>query len=59
MLTDREVQVVNLVKQGYSNQEIGRLLNCTTGTVKQHLNHIFKKLDIKTRYQLIVFDVTH
>ena len=44
-----------VVLQGLSNKEIGRQLNITDGTIKQHLHHIYQKLEISNRTVLAVF----
>jgi two-component system nitrate/nitrite response regulator NarL len=49
VLTDRERQIMRLVSGGLSNKEIGRQLNITDGTIKQHLHHIYQKLAISNR----------
>ncbi len=49
VLTERERQIVRLVSGGLSNKEIGRRLNITDGTIKQHLHHIYQKLAISNR----------
>ncbi len=54
-LTDREIEVYNLAAQGLSNQEISKKLFVSVHTVKSHLQHIFSKMNINTRYQLINF----
>jgi two-component system NarL family response regulator len=43
-LTKRELEVLRLLVIGKSNKEIGAALNVCEGTVKIHVNHIFKKL---------------
>ncbi len=58
-LTDRENEIVELVGKGYRNKEIARLLRISEPTVKTHLSRIFKKLNIKTRYELVVFAVKY
>ncbi len=52
-LTKREKEMIQLVYKGYSNPEISTRLNITTGTVKRHIQNIYKKMDIKNRYELI------
>ena len=52
-LTEREMDVYNLAAQGLSNQEISKELFVSVHTVKSHLQHIFSKMNINTRYQLI------
>ncbi|HEX3036850.1 MAG TPA: response regulator [Thermodesulfobacteriota bacterium] len=54
-LTKREREIVKLVTQGYSNKKISSKLFISEGTVKIHLNNIFKKLGIKNRAQLTLF----
>ena len=49
VLTDREQQIMRLVSEGLSNKEIGRRLNISDGTIKQHLHHIYQKLEISNR----------
>jgi len=45
-LTDRELEVLQLVAEGKSNSEIASLLNISIKTVSTHRAHIMKKLDI-------------
>src|SRR5712672_2061322 len=49
VLTERERQIMRLVSEGLSNKEIGRRLNISDGTIKQHLHHIYRKLEISNR----------
>jgi two-component system, NarL family, nitrate/nitrite response regulator NarL len=51
-LTPRELQVMELVEQGYKNKEIARQLGIRPGTVKIHLKHIFEKTGVRGRYGL-------
>src|SRR5438874_6426174 len=55
VLTERERQIMRLVSGGLSNKEIGRQLNITDGTIKQHLHHIYQKLEISNSTVLVVF----
>lgn len=52
-LTNREKEMTQLVSLGLSNVEISTLLNISTGTVKRHNQNIFRKLNIKNRFELI------
>ena len=52
-LTPTELKVIKLVVEGLSNAEIGGRLFVSTATVKSHLNHIFDKLGLTNRRQLI------
>lgn len=53
-LTERERQIMNLVCEGLSNKDIGRLFELSDGTVKVHLHHIYEKLAIHNRTALAV-----
>ena len=48
-LTSRQIDVLTLVAQGKSNQEVGEELGLTAGTVKMHLSRIYKSLSAKSR----------
>ncbi|MCO5196917.1 MAG: response regulator transcription factor [Anaerolineae bacterium] len=48
-LSAREIEVLQLVKEGNSNKEIGRNLHISTATVKTHLIHIYGKLGVSDR----------
>lgn len=51
-LSEREIQVANLVAEGASNKEIANQLAITERTVKAHLTTIFEKLAVRDRLQL-------
>lgn len=51
ILTQREVEILNLIGQGKTNDDISNILFITVGTVKWHMNHILSKLDCKNRIQ--------
>ena len=53
-LTAREVQVLQLVEQGFKNKEIAVELGIRPGTVKIHLKHIFEKTGVRGRYGLAI-----
>ncbi|MGN6415124.1 response regulator transcription factor [Flexivirga sp.] len=55
MLTERELEVVQLVGEGLSNQEIGARLYVGEATVKTHLSAAQRKLGIEGRVRLAVF----
>jgi DNA-binding NarL/FixJ family response regulator len=48
-LTARELEVLGLVADGKSNQEIGSLLHIGEGTVKVHVNHILDRMGVNNR----------
>ena len=51
--TKREEDIINLLKFGYSNKRIGEILYCSSGTIKQIMNLIFRKVKVKNRTELI------
>lgn len=53
-LTDRELEVLQLVAQGMSNLEISTALGITEGTVKSNMNRILSKLGVKDRTQATI-----
>jgi DNA-binding NarL/FixJ family response regulator len=54
-LTRREGQLVLLLTQGLKNKEIAAALRIAEGTVKVYLSHLFKKLDVKDRFELALY----
>lgn len=48
-LTPRELEVLELIGQGLTNQEIAEQLYIEVGTVKNHVHNILKKLDVASR----------
>ncbi|OAB34499.1 hypothetical protein PMSM_11560 [Paenibacillus macquariensis subsp. macquariensis] len=53
MLSEREKEVVGLLVNGYTNQEIAADLYITEVTVKKHLTAVFRKLNVRNRTQLV------
>ena len=58
-LTEREREVINLVCEGLKNKEIAKLLFISLTTVRHHLTSIFSKLDVASRFELIIFALRH
>lgn len=58
-LTERETEILRLILDGKSNQEISEELYITVGTVKAHIHSIFGKLEISRRSQLMMQFVNH
>lgn len=58
-LSNREAEVAELVTKGLSNKEVASQLFVTEKTVKFHLTNIYKKMNLKSRSQLIVWCMPH
>jgi len=56
-LTDREKEVLTLVAEGASNEEIGRRLYISVKTVQTHRAHIMEKLELHDRTQLVRYAI--
>jgi two-component system, NarL family, nitrate/nitrite response regulator NarL len=54
LLTKRELEIVDLVCLGLRNRDIAQRCDLAEGTVKIHLNSIFRKLGVASRSELIV-----
>ena len=52
-LTPRELEILRLVALKLENQEIATRLSITVGTVKIHLHHVFDKLHVNGRHELL------
>lgn len=50
-LTKRELEILNLVAEGLSNEEIGKRIFISKKTVKTHLTNIFDKLQVNNRFK--------
>lgn len=53
-LTDREQEILNLIAQGLSNSQIGERCVLSPKTVRNHITHIFSKMQVTTRAEAIV-----
>ena len=52
-LSRREMEVLELLAEGYSNQEIGDKLFVSLNTIKTHIASIYQKLNVRRRTQAI------
>ena len=52
MLSFREQEVVVLMYEMYSNEKMAEILGVTHATIKSHLDHIFKKLDVHSKREV-------
>lgn len=56
-LTKRELDVLQLISKGCSNKKISDELTISERTVKNHISHIFRKIDVEDRTQAAVFAI--
>jgi DNA-binding NarL/FixJ family response regulator len=52
-LSEREFEILNLVRQGKTNKDIGEQLFVSVNTIKTHLLRIYDKLDVKNRTEVM------
>jgi two-component system NarL family response regulator len=57
VLSERELEVLRLMAQGLSNQDIGTALNIGESTVKSHVTRILSKLGVSDRTQAVIVSV--
>jgi DNA-binding NarL/FixJ family response regulator len=55
VLTPRELEMVGMVARGLRNKEMSERMNISEGTVKIHLHHIYRKLKVENRVDLILY----
>jgi two-component system nitrate/nitrite response regulator NarL len=58
-LTEQERRIVELIAAGLSNKVIGRELGIAEGTVKVHVKHLLRKLNLRSRVEAAVWAVDH
>ena len=56
-LTKRELDVLQLISEGCNNKKISDELTISERTVKNHISHIFRKIDVEDRTQAAVFAI--
>lgn len=52
-LTDREIEILQLIAKGLSNSEAAEVLKVSKATVRTHLEHIYQKLDVTNRVEAV------
>ncbi|MBV9623282.1 MAG: response regulator transcription factor [Acidobacteria bacterium] len=58
-LTDRELEVLNLVAEGFPNREIARRLRVSPNTIKFHVSSIIGKLGASSRTEAVTLGLRH
>jgi DNA-binding NarL/FixJ family response regulator len=58
-LTDRESEILALITQGKSNADVARLTYLSPNTVKSYIRTIYRKIDVTSRTQAVLWGVRH
>jgi DNA-binding NarL/FixJ family response regulator len=58
-LGPRELQLVELIRQGLTNKEIAYEMALTQGSVKEYIHRIFEKLHVRNRTALAMWSQNH
>ena len=58
-LTEREVDVLRALATGASRRDIANRLTVSEHTVRHHLEHIYTKIDVRTRVEATLFALEH
>ena len=57
-LTDREAEILALITQGKSNAEVAQLTYLSPNTVKSYIRTIYRKIDVDSRTQAVLWGVS-
>jgi DNA-binding CsgD family transcriptional regulator len=58
-LSSREVTILNWMKNGKTNWEIGKILGVSERTIRFHIESIFSKLEVTSRSQAVATAIEH
>ena len=58
-LSDREAEILALITQGMSNADVARLTYLSPNTVKSYIRTIYRKIDVGSRTQAVLWGVEH
>ena len=58
-LSDRESEILALITQGKSNAEVAKLTYLSPNTVKSYIRTIYRKIDVASRTQAVLWGVDH
>lgn len=58
-LTEREIEILGLIVQGYTNREMGDALNISVRTVETHRSNLMEKLNLHSRVDLVRYAKEH
>jgi len=52
-LTDREIEILQMIAKGLSNNEVATVLKISKSTIRTHLEHIYQKMEVTNRVEAI------
>ncbi|MEV4113913.1 response regulator transcription factor [Nonomuraea sp. NPDC049695] len=58
-LTERELDVFRLLVRGYRNEDMAQMLSLGESTVKSHVQHLYQKLGVRDRVQVVIYAYEH
>lgn len=58
-LTDREAEILALITQGKSNADVAALTYLSPNTVKSYIRSVYRKIDVASRTQAVLWGVAH
>ncbi|MEZ4858615.1 MAG: LuxR C-terminal-related transcriptional regulator [Flavobacteriaceae bacterium] len=53
LLTEREMEILDLIAKGNLNKEVSDKLHISLGTVKKHVQNMYEKLHVNTRVEAV------
>lgn len=53
VLTERELEILQIIAKGLSNNEAAKVLGLSKATIRTHLEHIYEKLDVTNRVEAV------
>ena len=53
VLTQRELEILQIIAKGLSNNEVASVLGLSKATIRTHLEHIYEKLDVTNRVEAV------
>lgn len=59
ILSEREIEILQLVASGMTNREIAQALSISPNTVKVHLRNIFEKINVASRTEATLYGIEH
>jgi DNA-binding NarL/FixJ family response regulator len=59
VLTNRELELMDLLERGLKNKEIAHEMHVTLGTAKTYLTRLYQKLGVRNRFEVALYGLKH